>query len=328
MHKQYNSIYGCHIKRFVEMKRKLGFKFVTNVVHLYQLDCLAERNGETEPGITRELAEKWSKKRPNESEKYNYYRVRALAQFSLYLRDLGIDSFVPKLPRFPNGTFVPYIYSRKEVEAILKTSDRLRLDKPWMTSSIFSVPTLLRLLYGTGLRINEALDLKEDDINLDERFLRVKDSKNGKQRIIPMSDSLVAVCKQYVKHKKKLPLADKIPKYFFVRLNGRRCSYNSVSHWFKECLSRAGIQCIGRNHNPRIHDLRHTFAVNSLANLADAGVDLYASLPVLSAYLGHQTLEATNHYVRLTANMYPDLIRQVDMICLDVFPKLKNYETD
>lgn len=179
MHRQYNSIYGCHIKGFVEMKRKLGFKLITNVVHLYQIDRLAERSGETEPGITRELIEKWGKKRLNESEKYHYYRARVLAQFSLYLHDLGIDSFVPKLPRFPNGTFVPYIYSKKEIEAIFKISDKLNLERQQMRSSIFSVPTLLRLLYGTGLRINEALDLKEDDINLDEAFLRVKDFKNG-----------------------------------------------------------------------------------------------------------------------------------------------------
>jgi len=60
--------------------------------------------------------------------------------------------------------------------------------------------------------------------------------------------------------------------------------------------------------------------------MADAGIDLYASLPILSNYLGHQGLGSTNHYVRLTANMYPDLIRDVDTICLDVFPKFKNYE--
>ena len=93
-------------------------------------------------------------------------------------------------------------------------------------------------------------------------------------------------------------------------------------------MGKANIPCIGSNQSPRIHDLRHTFAVTSLANMADAGIDLYVSLPILSNYLGHQSLEATNHYVRLTANMYPDLIKNVDMISLHLFPKIKNYETD
>jgi len=71
-----------------------------------------------------------------------------------------------------------------------------------------------------------------------------------------------------------------------------------------------------------VHDLRHSFAVHSLATMAEAGMDLYCSLPVLSTYLGHQSLKATNSYVRLTADMYPGLIRKIDLICFDVFPKL------
>lgn len=310
------------------MKRKLGFKFTTSAAILFLFDRVAEKTGEATPCITRELAQRWSKKKPNESERYRYIRVQVLAQFSLHLCDIGIESFVPKLPPYPHGTFIPYIYSQKEVEVIFKASDKLRLGRRFMTSSLFSVPTLLRLLYSTGVRIGEALDLKEEDVNLDEKFLRIKDSKNGKQRIIPITDSLVSVCKQYVRYKDQLPLGKRKSGYFFIRLDGRKCGRESVSHWFKECLAKAAIRCVGRNSLPRIHDLRHTFAVTSLANMADAGIDLYASLPILSSYLGHQSLEATNHYVRLTSNMYPDLLKDVDMICLDVFPKTKNYETD
>lgn len=85
---------------------------------------------------------------------------------------------------------------------------------------------------------------------------------------------------------------------------------------------------MSRNRLPRVHDLRHTFAVSSLASMAEAGIDLYVSLPVLSTYLGHQSLEGTNHYVRLTAMMYPELLKDVNTVCLDVFPKYKNYEAD
>jgi integrase/recombinase XerD len=79
---------------------------------------------------------------------------------------------------------------------------------------------------------------------------------------------------------------------------------------------------------PRVHDLRHTFAVTSLANMAESGIDLYVSLPVLSTYLGHQSLESTNQYVRLTKHIYPHLINDVNLICQDVFPKYRNHETD
>lgn len=327
MRKQCNSIYAKHIEQYIEMKRKLGFKFTTPAFILSHFDRLAEKSEVTSEGITRELAEKWCKRKPNESSLYWYTRAQVVAQFSAFLRDMAIESFVFKLPPFQKNTFIPYIYSQKEIKAIFKAADSLVIYNRIMNSCIFSVPAMLRLLYATGIRIGETLDLCEDDINVEAKYLRVKDSKNGKQRIIPLSDSLTDVLKQYQKQKRKLPVAKK-SKYFFVRVDGRRCNYLAVTKWFKDCLVKTGIRCETRNHFPRIHDLRHTFAVTSLANMADAGIDLYASLPILSTYLGHQSLEATNHYVRLTANMYPNLIRDVDMICLDVFPKLRNYEAD
>lgn len=248
--------------------------------------------------------------------------------FSSFLRDLGIASYVLKLPPFPKYDFIPYIYSQKQIKSIFKAADRLLLHKRSMISAIFSVPALLRLLYATGIRIGEALELKENDVSIDEKYLRVKDSKNGKERIIPISDSLANVLKQYQRQKRKLPLAKGRPDYFFVKLDGKRCSHLAITKWFRDCLIETGVRSERRNHFPRIHDLRHTFAVTSLASMAEDGIDLYASLPILSTYLGHQSLDATNHYVRLTASMYPDLIKDVDMVCLDVFPKLRNYEAN
>jgi integrase/recombinase XerD len=327
MHKQYRSVYASRIEQFIEMKRKLGFKFKTPAVILLHFDQLAEKTGAASNGITRELAEEWSKKRPNESNLYRYTRVQILGMFSTFLRDLGMASFVLKLPPYPESNFIPYIYSQKEIKAIFGAADRLQIGVRNMRSSIFSIPALLRLLYATGIRIGEALELREEDVNIDEKYLRVLDSKNGKQRIIPISASLASVLKQYHRQKRKLPLGKAKPSYFFVRLDGKRCGHQAVAKWFKDCLIEAGITCEKRNHFPRIHDLRHTFAVTSLATMAEAGIDLYASLPILSTYLGHGSLESTNHYVRLTANMYPDLLKDVDVICLDVFPKLRNYET-
>ena len=327
MRKQYNSIYARHIVQYIEMKRKLGFKFITPAVILLSFDRLAEKSGITFKGITRELAEEWCKRKPNESSLYWYTRAQVVALFSSFLRDMDIESFVFRLPPFTKSTFTPYIYSQKEIVAIFKAADALVTHNRIMNSSIFCVPAMLRLLYATGIRIGEALDLCNDDINLEAKYLRVKDSKNGKQRIIPISDSLASVLKQYQNQKRKLPV-EKKTKYFFVRVDGRKCKHLSVSIWFKECLVKTGIRCDTRNHFPRLHDLRHTFAVTALANMADAGIDLYASLPILSTYLGHQSLESTNHYVRLTANMYPNLIKDVNMMCLDVFPKLRNYEAD
>jgi integrase/recombinase XerD len=326
MRKNYNSVYARYIKQFIEMKHALGYKFVTQQVILFQLDDFAVHQKEKSYAITREFADKWSKKRPNESELYRYTRISILAQFSKYLCDNKIKSFVPKLPPYPASTFIPYIYTPADMKNILKASTELRIRLAMMDSSIMCMPTIIRILYATGIRINEVLSLKDEDVVIEYQYLKVRDSKNGKERIIPISKSLAYVCKQYRRYRNKLPLP-KQATYFFTRLNGKKCGYGSVTSWFKECLKRAAIQCTDKGL-PRIHDLRHTFAVTSLANMAAAGIDLYASLPILSNYLGHQSIDSTNHYVRLTANMYPELIKELNITCLNVFPKFKNYEAD
>ncbi|WP_231919782.1 tyrosine-type recombinase/integrase [Salegentibacter salegens] len=308
------------------MKTKLGFKFTTGKIILFQIDQLAHQRNEKTKGITKEFTQKWGEERSNKSEIYRYDRIRHLALFSSYLCDIGIPSYIPKLPRHPKSTFVPYIYSSKEINAIFKAADELRLVQRNMHSSLMCMPALLRVLYATGVRIGEALVMTVEDVNLEENYLRIKDSKNGKERIIPISTSLVAVCKEYRHYREQLPYKDRL-EYFFVGSNGTKCG-QGVRSWFKKCLNNAAIYHTGENQAPRLHDLRHTFAVTSLACMAEAGVDLYASLPILSNYLGHGSLGATNHYVRLTANMYPDLIKEIDMTCLDVFPKYKNYEAN
>lgn len=326
MRKNYSSVYARHIEQFVEMKHALGFKFVTQQVILFQLDDFAILQKEKSSVITKQFADKWSKKRPNESALYRYTRISILAQFSKYLCDNKIKSFIPKLPPYPASTFIPYIYTPADMEAILKASTELRIHRSVMDSSIMCMPAIVRILYATGIRINEVLSLKDEDINTEDQYLKVKDSKNGKERIIPISKSLAKACTQYRHYRNKLPLP-KRAIYFFTCLNGNKCGYASVTSWFKECLRQAAIQCAD-NGLPRIHDLRHTFAVTSLSNMAAEGIDLYASLPILSTYLGHQSIGATNHYVRLTANMYPDLIKELNITCLNVFPKFKNYEAN
>jgi integrase len=329
MNKKFSSVYGSHIKNFIEMKRAFGFKYIAETRVLSYVDTLAVKRKETSRGITKKFAEEWSQKQLNESERYRYARVRTLAQFSSHLNDLGIQSYIPKLPPYPKNNFIPYIYSVEEMGSLFKACDELRLVQANKDTCLFCFPVLFRLLYATGLRISEALALRDEDVNLDANCLHVKDCKNGKERIIPISDSLSFVCKEYTKYRKQLP-AEKVKSgYFFVKPDGSKVNALSrVHYWFRKCLMKVGIPYVGKHHGPRIHDLRHTFAVHSLVSMVEAGMDLYVSLPILSNYLGHQSLNATEHYVRLTANMYPDLINDMNMMCLDVFPKFRNYEND
>lgn len=324
MNKHYQSIYGTHIRQFIEMKQKLGFKYNGASVILAQIDKLATELEINSSGITQAFAANWSQLRLGESEYSRYGRISILAQFSSFLCDLGIETYLPKRPPMPVCNFIPYIYTPQEIEAIFKAADELRLQISFKSSSLIAVPAIIRLLYSTGLRIGEALALKDEDINLEQQYLRVLDSKNAKERIIPIDLSLVAVCQQYKSYRDQLPGKENQSPYFFTNGN-RPPSGNSVRDWFRKCLELAAIT--GKSTQPRLHDLRHTFAVRALANMAEAGMDLYVSLPILSTYLGHQSLRATDHYVRLTKSIYPDLIDKLDIFYLDVFPQFRNYDT-
>lgn len=325
MPNSYNSIYAEYISQFIAMKRSLGFKYVTEEVILRIFDRLCCQRNESAIGVTRELWEAWIRLNPNESASYRYHRGVSVVQLSHYLNKQGIRSLIPQLP--PNKKdFTPYVFSRDQIASFFHAADMMSVSKKFMNSIIFSLPCLWRLLYGTGVRIGEALALLERDVNTEDRYLVIRDSKNGLERLVPMSASLAEVCRVYRLHKKRLPIQSNRSTPFFVSLNGSGCSRDTVHSWFHKTLAKAGIP--RGEHGATIHSFRHSFSVHSLAMMAESGQDLYCSLPILSSYLGHQCLESTNGYVRLTAEMYPGLIKDMESVCLNVFPNLIGHGTN
>lgn len=317
-------VYAPYINDFIALKRGLGFKYHTEATILSIFDRFTIQRGERKVGITRELADEWCKKSENESDSYRTHRVICLGQLSSYLCQNGIHSYIPQIPVF-RSTFTPYIFSKNEVIALFNAADQLRAKRRSMKTIIFSIPVLLRFLYATGVRISEALSLKDKDINLDDHYFILRDCKNGKERMIPISQSMASVCKEYVISRNKLPLYQPKNNNFFISANGFAIKHRAVYSKFRNILKIAGINYVGNHLGPRIHDLRHTFSVHSLAMMAESGMDLYCSLPILSTYLGHKSLQSTNCYVRLTADMYPELLKDVDVICLNVFPNIDCY---
>lgn len=324
MAKRLNSVYAEHIREFITLKRKLGYKYKVGEDFLFLIDDFADRRNETSAGFTKDFSEKWCEPLPKESHNYRYERIRHLLLFSSYLRDLGIDSYLPRLIPYKSNTYVPYIFTNEEIENLFLTIDQtiggFATNK---SSQLFSMPTLFRVLYATGIRVGEALALTNNDVNLREKFILIKDSKNGKERIIPISDSLVTVCLHFQRYKSHLGFPIMESDFFFISPNGNKCAKSVVRSWFKKSISKIQLSNSPSSGEPRVHDLRHTFAVRSLAHMSESGVDLYASLPVLSAYLGHQSIKATNHYVRLTASMYPNLVDQTKEILGHIYPKLQ-----
>lgn len=316
------SIYAPYINDLISFKRSLGFKYLEQARIFRRFDTFIIKENIKQIGITRELFEKWRDLIPEASDNYKYVRCVCLNQLAAYLSDIGILSYVSRLPR-RRCSFTPYVFSKQEMSILFEVSNQLEANRKQMNSVIFSIPILLRFLYATGLRISEALSLNNEDVNLSDNFFVIKDSKNKKERLVPLSQTLSLSCKKYLRYKEKLPISISANTPFFVSLNGARYTQSEAYHWFREVLRRSNIPFIGSEHKhrgPRLHDLRHTAACHALAQMAENGMDLYCSLPILSTFLGHQSLKATDMYVRLTAEMYPELIDKINLEYLTVFP--------
>lgn len=315
------SVYAKHITDFISMKRSFGYKYITQEFILYHFDLYVISNNFTETSITPEVTEGWIRKRPHETDATRYGRISALIQLSSYMYDIGVSNYIPRMPQVAKYNFTPYIYSNDQMQAIFKACDHLALSGMHFNSVIIILPALIRMLYATGLRISEALNLPDKDVHLDENYLVVRDTKNRTERMIPISQSLSDICKQYVFYREKLPL--KIDKeFFFLSLSGRQCKGKHTIHrWFKMVLKDAGIPFIGNHYGPRIHDLRHTFSVYAMEKMTREGADMYCSMSILSTYLGHKTAKSTEYYVRLCQQMYPELVKKVTFINQHIFPE-------
>lgn len=319
----YESAYAPYFKQFVDIKKRLGYVSLQTEWVFLEFDKFFITNNITIIGITREQVEQWRSTRINDAATTIYFKYCILIQFCKFMCKIGYSCYVPKQVSPPKNRFIPHIYSNQEMKNIFQACDNMRLYDKHMSSVLFTIPAVIRLLYGTGIRISEALALKNNDLDFTARTIIIKTSKNGQERVIPISDDLENVLQQYLYYRNRIaiPRISDTNGYFFVSSNGSNCLQNAVYKWFKKALAIADIPHIGDHQGPRIHDLRHTFAVHALAQMAQAGLDLYFALPILSTFLGHKSLDATDHYVRLTSEMYPDLLKDENNVCAFVFPK-------
>jgi site-specific recombinase XerD len=157
---------------------------------------------------------------------------------------------------------------------------------------------------------------------LDEHYIYLLKTKNGSERIVPIGESMESVLRQYIEYRDRMPVKgiSAGDALLFVKSDGTVLNQGVVYQNFRKILDICGIPHFGNHHGPRVHDLRHTFAVHSLVQMGRSGMDLYTGLPILSTALGHHSLTATEQYVRLTCSMYPELEEQCSEINAFVYP--------
>lgn len=302
---------------FLGFKRLQGYKYQSEEKVLQRFCRFSENYPLQEVVLTKELVLDWIEVRMNEAVKTRVHRITCIKQFGHYLKSLGYEVFeLPPQKHWNTSSFVPYIFSHDEIDRLFSAADKV---KPVVQSRNMhkSLPVIIRTLYSSGLRISEALKLQCADVDLNQGILTLRDAKFGKDRLIPMSASLLNCYKQY--YAETICWANN-NDYFFMAPDRTMINPNTIYQRFRRILFRSCIPYGGKGYGPRLHDLRHTFAVHTLQKWIKNGEDLTAMLPVLSVYMGRKSIKATSRYLRLTAEVYPDMLRKVENTCSYVIP--------
>lgn len=314
----FQSILAPLMEKFLQEKRACGYRYREGARVLRQLDKLLSREGLTTIELPRSLAKKWLSKTAHESPGTHQYRITVVRQFSKFLCRHGCPADVPDstLATRSSSDFVPRVLNREEVRKLLQAVDQL---VPTARSPFrhLVMPEIFHLLYGCGFRVGEVLNLRVQDVDLNQGVLTVHKGKFQKDRLVPLALSLVNRLQKYAARFGNRP-PDAI---FFPGPHGEPYSLRTVYPLFRKLLLQCGIPHGGRGKGPRLHDIRHTFAVHTLLRWYREGADLNAKLPLLATYLGHLNLSGTQRYLHLTAELFPEIMARVEADFGEVIPR-------
>ena len=253
-------------------------------------------------------------------------RVSTARKFLEYLSYCGFDVFIPNCPKYSND-YVPYIYSDVEVAKIFHAADNFQPTKgrPTTYYSQYTFPMLIRLLYGCGLRVGEALSLRVHDINFETGTLLLREAKNKKQRIVPMHLGLIPILRRYC-FAMRLQQDD----FLFPKDKvGNPLSQETARTVFKKVLVSAGVYTPPPTPYTRhqcLHCFRHLFTIKSFAQAEQNGRNIKSSVPFLSVYLGHFDMDGTEKYLKFSGDMFSEHTEMFEDFASGVFMEVSHEE--
>lgn len=306
------------IEKFIAEKRGIGLQYNGVSTYLQSFDRFSISFHLEESVLSREVVEAWLKQNPSQSQQTLRMKAIIIRQLGLYMKRMNMSSYVISEISKRNHLFTPYIFSDNEIEKIIEQADTVKpLSKK--TSKHLVIPVFIRLLYFCGLRFSEVQQLRVENVDLDNGILIIYGSKFDKDRLVPMSPEITNICRAYSEkvHAHSSGDAIYLPNTHNT-IYEKRCFYSV----YRDLLWKAGISHGGRGNGPRLHDLRHTFAVHCLRKWVEEDADITALLPYLSSYLGHKGLQETAYYLRFTADMFPQVTALLLHELGDIIPEI------
>jgi integrase/recombinase XerD len=299
------------VGEYLKLRRSLGFKLhETGKLLLAFVQFMEEQRSSY---ITTPLALAWAQQRstvqPAEwarrlSVVRTFARHRSAADLRTQIPPPGLLPFQPKRAR-------PYLYSEEEIRSLLRAALRMphryqggKL-RPWTYYCLFG------LLSVSGLRLGEARNLELHDIDLKAGVLTIRGAKFGKTRLLPLHASTCAVLADYLARRQRHWVGRTPSSYLFISSWGNRLDSGAIHRRFYALSRQIGLRGPSDSHGPRLHDLRHRFATNTLVQWYRSGQDPERRLPLLSAYLGHVHVADTQWYLEGSPELMGEAMRRL-----------------
>ena len=281
-----------HAADYLRIRRALGFKLERAEKLLGQYVTYLEATGQDR--VTTENALAWARMPTAGGGNWWAQRLSVVRCFATYLHALDPAHVIPPADILVRRTrrAVPYLYTEQEIWALMVATDRLRGQLRRATYR-----TLIGLLAVTGMRVGEAIRLDRADLDLAAGVVTVRDSKFGKSRELPLHPTTVGALREYVRVRAAHKLAA-VGDALLISPAGTRLIYCNVHATFRQLRADAGLTARSSACRPRVHDLRHRFAVQTLLDWYRAADEVQPRLPLLSTYLGHTHPRHTFWYLQ------------------------------
>lgn len=283
-------------QQYLKLRRALGFKL--EHAGLYLPDFVAFLAAHGSPVITTALALRWAQQSPTALPVSLAGRLDAIRGFARYHHALDARNEVPPSDLIPRSGRRPrpYIYTGREIAALMQAARRLSYPLQAATYE-----TVIGLLAVTGMRVGEARALDDGDVDWGRSLLTVNRTKFQKSRLVPVHASTLAALQRYAAQRDRV-FPRRPTLSLFVTSVGTRLLKQQFGHVFRRLVRTSGVGRVGERR-PRIHDLRHTFAVNTLRDAYRSGSDAEHRMLSLSTYLGHVNPSATYWYLTATPEL-------------------------
>lgn len=310
----YNSLFKEEINQYLKYieNQKLCLRY--HKIYLRYFDKYIIENN-CPKKFTKELVENFLNRKKSTNTNYCDIEVYIIKKFAKFLNIINENAYILNSRDYSRvHNFIPHIYTKEEITKIIQCVETSIQNTSNYPYNKIQLKLLIKILYCCGLRDSELINLKFQDINFNEKTIHVSYSKNNISRLIFINDSLINDIRKY----KELIPNNLETDYIFCNSKKKKRNIRSIYIYFNK------IKTILNLDKCRLHDFRHTFAVNNLNKWFRDGKDITSLLPILMTYMGHVSIKSTEYYLRFISEVYDEVLKKYEDKYKNLFPTLES----